>query len=219
MVVGGLLKLSFSDYPGKPAAVVFTRGCFFRCPWCHNPGLVDPARYVPEVPLEEVLRFLKNRQQHLDAVVVSGGEPTLQPDLPGFLRALKGMGYAVKLDTNGSHPGVLRRLLEESLVDCLAVDYKVPSRLYRLVRGDPAPVLESVALALSDPRGYIRTTIVPGVHPEPVLEEMKSEVRELGFQAVPGEAKWRLQEFRQVEGILDPGKLKEVANCGQQLID
>ncbi|ACX52031.1 anaerobic ribonucleoside-triphosphate reductase activating protein [Ammonifex degensii KC4] len=206
MVVGGLLKLSLSDCPGKPAAVVFTRGCNFRCPWCHNPGLVDPARYVPEVPLGEVLGFLERRRKYLDAVVVSGGEPTVQGDLVPFLRALKGMGYLVKLDTNGSNPGVLLRVLGESLVDCLAVDYKVPFRLYReWTGGDSRPVKESVILALSFPGGYIRTTVVPGIHTPEVLEEMREEMNRVSSGAFPA-GKWRLQEFRPGD-LLDPDRI------------
>uniref|UniRef100_UPI001B7F98CB anaerobic ribonucleoside-triphosphate reductase activating protein n=1 Tax=Desulfovirgula thermocuniculi TaxID=348842 RepID=UPI001B7F98CB len=198
VVVGGLLKFSLSDYPGRPAAVVFTRGCNFRCPWCHNPGLVDPARYVPEVPLEGVLRFLERRCRLLDAVVVSGGELTLQPDLLDFLRELKRMGYATKLDTNGSRPGVLRRALGEGLVDCLAVDYKAPLRLYReWIRAEsPDAVLESLCLALEFPGGYIRTTVVPCLHTPEILGEMAAGLRAAGFDAAPGTGKWALQEFR-----------------------
>lgn len=204
MVIGGLVKFSQSDYPGRPAAVVFTRGCNFRCPWCHNPGLVDPARYVPEVPLGEVLRFLERRRRLPGAVVISGGEPTLQPDLLDFLRELKRMGYATKLDTNGSRPGVLRRALGEGLVDCLAVDYKAPLRLYReWVRAEnPDAVLESLCLALEFPGGYIRTTVVPCLHTSEVLEEMAAGLRAAGFDAAPGTGKWALQEFRRGGDLL-----------------
>lgn len=204
MVVGGLLKASFSDYPGRVAGVVFTRGCNFRCPWCHNPGLVDPARYVPEVPLEKALQFLDGRRRFLDAVVVSGGEPTVQPGILWFLRELKGMGYQVKLDTNGSRPDVVWAALR--LVDCLAVDYKLPFGQYRKVgfKGDPLLVRESAALALSSPKGYIRTTVVPGVHAPEVLAEMEAEVRQMGFAISPGSGKWKLQEFQGSGNLLDP---------------
>lgn len=208
MIVGGLLKTSFSDYPGRMAAVVFTRGCNFRCPWCHNPGLVDPARYVPEVPLEKVLRFLDDRRRFLDAVVVSGGEPTVQPDILWFLRELKGMGYQVKLDTNGSRPDVV--WAASNLVDCLAVDYKLPFGQYRKVGfgGDPLLVRESVAPALSSPKGYIRTTVVPGVHTPEVLEWMKVHLWKTGYAVEPGSPKWKLQEFRANGELLEPGFTK-----------
>lgn len=206
MIVGGLLKLSFSDYFGRMAAVVFTRGCNFRCPWCHNPGLVDPARYVPEAPLEKVLRFLDSRRRFLCAVVVTGGEPTIQPDILWFLRELKGMGYQVKLDTNGSDPGALREALERRLVDCFAVDYKVPFEQYPEAVGlvDPVRIRESVAYALSLSEGYIRTTVVPGVHAPEVLAEMEAEVRRMGFAVSPGSGKWKLQEFRDSGELLEP---------------
>jgi pyruvate formate lyase activating enzyme len=208
MIIGGLLKSSFSDYPGRMAAVVFTRGCDFRCPWCHNPHLVDPSRYVPEVPLERVLRFLDNRRRFLDAVVVSGGEPTVQPDLLWLLRELKSLGYAVKLDTNGSRPDVVWAAL--GLVDCLAVDYKLPFGQYRKVgfRGDPLLVRESVTLALSSPKGYIRTTVVPGIHTAEVLEWMKVHLWKIGFAVEPGSSKWKLQKFRANGELLEPGFTK-----------
>ena len=206
MIVGGLLKASFSDYPGRVAAVVFTRGCNMRCPWCHNPGLVDPDRYVPEVPLERVLRFLDHRRRYLDAVVVSGGEPTVQPDILWLLREFKRMGYQVKLDTNGSNPDVLRAALEEHLVDCLAVDYKIPFERYPEMVGlvDPARIRESIVYALSLPEGYIRTTVVPSVHTSEVLAEMKAEVHRMEFNVGPGSDKWKLQEFRASGDLLEP---------------
>ncbi|WP_051276465.1 anaerobic ribonucleoside-triphosphate reductase activating protein [Desulfovirgula thermocuniculi] len=221
MVIGGLVRFSLSDYPGCPAAVVFTRGCNFRCPWCHNPGLVDPARYVPEVPLGEVLWFLERRRRFLGTVVVSGGEPTLQPDLLDFLRQLKRMGYKTKLDTNGSRPDVLRRVLGEGLVDCLAVDYKAPLRLYRewVCAGDPGAVLESLHLALKFPGGRVRTTVVPCLHTPEVLEEMRAELRAAGFDVAPGTGEWVLQEFRRGGELLlaTPGALPRFWDSGGYL--
>ena len=104
MKIGGLQKISLIDYPGRISAIVFTQGCNFRCPYCHNPELVDPAQYGPILPEEEVISFLEKRRGKLDAVTVTGGEPTLQPDLERFLQEIKEMGYLTKIDTNGSNP-------------------------------------------------------------------------------------------------------------------
>ena len=110
MKIGGLQRVSLNDYPGKICATVFTQGCNFRCPYCHNPELVDPGRYGPVLPEEDVLSFLDKRRGKLEAVTVTGGEPTLQKDLEKFLGELKNMGYLVKVDTNGSNPDTLSTL-------------------------------------------------------------------------------------------------------------
>jgi len=130
MIFGGIQKTSLIDYPGKISCVLFTSGCNFACPYCHNPELAR-NRMDRLSPLEEgqVLDFLKSRQGLLEGVVITGGEPTLHKDLAGFCREVKDMGYPVKLDTNGSRPEALGRLLKESLVDYIAMDVKTdPSR-------------------------------------------------------------------------------------------
>ncbi|MGA2378241.1 MAG: anaerobic ribonucleoside-triphosphate reductase activating protein [Spirochaetia bacterium] len=111
MVIGGLQRFSLSDFPGFISAIVFTRGCGFRCPYCHNPELVEPSRYAEEFPLNEVKEFLLSRRGRLQGVVVTGGEPTLHGDLPAFLDELKHMGFAVKLDTNGTNPLMLQQIV------------------------------------------------------------------------------------------------------------
>lgn len=133
MKFGGLQRVSLIDYPGRISAVLFTQGCNFRCPYCHNPELVDPARYDEAIPEADVLSFLDRRIGKLDAVVLSGGEPTLQPDLLSFAREVRARGYAVKVDTNGSRPEVLKRLIEAGLVDHVAMDVKAPLEKYRIV--------------------------------------------------------------------------------------
>ena len=194
MAIGGLLKSSFCDWPGRVAAVVFVRGCNFRCPWCHNPSLVDPARFGPAVPEEEVLGWLARRKGVLDGVVVSGGEPTLWPGLEPFLEEVRRLGFRVKLDTNGSRPDVVRRLKEHGLAECVAADYKLPLRLYGLVGcRDAGPVAETLRLA-----DWVRTTVVPGVHTDEVLAEMRREFGALGVSAP-----WRFQPFRP-GSYLDP---------------
>ena len=116
LLIGGFQKFSLIDYPGKVAAVVFTQGCDFRCPFCHNPDLVLPEKFSKAIDEKEILDFLKKRQGQLLGVVVTGGEPTIQKDLPSFLRKIKELGFLVKLDTNGHHPQVLNVLdIQESI--------------------------------------------------------------------------------------------------------
>lgn len=124
MKIGGLQKLSLIDYPEKISAVIFTQGCNFRCPYCHNPQLVDVKLYQPCLEEKDIFRFLENRRGRLDAVVITGGEPALQDDLIPFIMDIRRLGFAVKLDTNGSRPRVLERLLRDGLVDFIAMDVK-----------------------------------------------------------------------------------------------
>lgn len=135
MKIGGLIKFTLIDFPGRPAAVVFTQGCNFRCRYCHNPELVYPHMFAEPVAMEEIYSFLKRRQGTLEGVVVSGGEPTLHEDLPSFMADLKAMGYATKLDTNGTRPDMLRELLDKKLLDYIAMDIKAPLEKYSLITG------------------------------------------------------------------------------------
>jgi pyruvate formate lyase activating enzyme len=133
MKIGGFQRFSLLDYPGQLAAIVFTQGCNFRCPYCHNPALVKPELFEPELNTEWVLRFLYRRRKKLGAVVITGGEPTLQEDLIPFLKLLKAMRYKVKLDTNGSLPGLLQSISDQNLVDYYAMDLKAPLYLYKTI--------------------------------------------------------------------------------------
>lgn len=135
MKIGGLIKFTLIDYPGRVAAVVFTQGCNFRCRYCHNPELVYPHLLQDPMPQEEVMSFLRRRQGSLEGLVVTGGEPTLQPDLLDFLQEVKALGYFIKLDTNGARPEVLREALEKKLVDYVAMDLKAPLDKYALITG------------------------------------------------------------------------------------
>ncbi len=116
MKIGGFQKFSLIDYPGKIAAVIFTQGCNFRCPYCHNPELVLPELFEKEIPFKEIMEFLKFRKEKLDGVVVTGGEPTLQADLSEVIRDIKNLGYSIKLDTNGTNPEVIKELIDEKLL-------------------------------------------------------------------------------------------------------
>ena len=147
MRIGFLQKTTLLDYPGKVSAVVFTQGCNFLCPYCHNPDLVVYGR--EPLPLAGVIAFLTQRRKVLEGVVVSGGEPTLHDGLFGVCATLKGLGYAVKLDTNGSSPEVLRRLLAAGLLDYVAMDVKAHPAQYPEVlcpQGVGDNILRSMAL-------------------------------------------------------------------------
>jgi pyruvate formate lyase activating enzyme len=164
MKIGGLQKISLIDYPGKICAIIFTQGCNFRCPYCHNPELVDPQRYGPVFSEGEVLAFLEKRRGRLEAVSVTGGEPTLQPDLEDFLQTVKKLGYLIKLDTNGSSPEVIGNLIRKRLVDFWAMDVKGPLGKYRQLAGlavDPTDIQKSIALIVAAGTEHeFRTTVV-----------------------------------------------------------
>jgi pyruvate formate lyase activating enzyme len=143
MRIGGFQKFSLSDFPGHPAAIVFTQGCNFRCPFCHNGDLIpetpNDGLLIPE---DFVLSYLRSRAGKLDGLVVTGGEPTLQTDLTGFLSKVRKIGYRIKVDTNGSRPDVLELLISGGLVDFIAMDVKAPARSYDRLTGVNAPISE-----------------------------------------------------------------------------
>lgn len=171
MKTSGLVRLSTVDFPGRLAAVVFTAGCDLDCFYCHNRPLLGAD--APDMPLADIVAFLEKRRGTLDGVVVTGGEPTLQPDLPAFLRLLRDMGYAIKLDTNGCRPDVLEDLLRggsPALADYVAMDIKAPWARYPGLCGcgpDKAEAVQesvSVLARLAGPAGAaweVRTTVVP----------------------------------------------------------
>lgn len=171
MNIQGLQKLSLLDYPQRVACTVFTGGCNLRCPFCHNAPLVlQPQQQTPLTP-EELLAFLRRRQGILDGVCISGGEPLLQTDLPQLLEQIRGLGYAIKLDTNGCYPQQLAQLIENGLVDYIAMDIKNSPARYAATVGlddfDLEPVKQSVLLLLADKVDYeFRTTVVRGLHNE-----------------------------------------------------
>ena len=140
MIIGGLQKTSLLDFPEKIAAIVFTMGCNFRCGYCHNPELING-----EAKIEEVFEFLKTRQGKLDGVVITGGEPCLQKDLPEFIKQVKELGFAVKLDTNGSFPEMLEKVLPD--LDYVAMDIKAPLEKYSQIVNvdvDTSKILKSI---------------------------------------------------------------------------
>jgi pyruvate formate lyase activating enzyme len=164
MKIGGLQKVSLIDYPGQISAVLFTQGCNFRCSYCHNPELVDPAQYGETLPEKEVLAFLDRRRGKLDAVVLSGGEPTLQSDLLSFADRIREYGYLIKLDTNGARPDVLRKLIDAGLADYIAMDIKGPPEKYRCITKSDIQletIKQSIELIMTSGIQYeFRTTVV-----------------------------------------------------------
>ena len=169
MNVQGYQKLTLLDYPGRTACTVFTGGCNLRCPFCHNAGLVRTPLAGPNLT-DEVLAYLAKRKGILDGVCVTGGEPLLQPDLVGFLQAVKEMGYAVKLDTNGMLPGRLSEVLATNLVDYVAMDIKSSPDGYPAATGtdaDVSAVSDSLSILRDSGIPYeLRTTAVRGIHTE-----------------------------------------------------
>jgi pyruvate formate lyase activating enzyme len=166
MVLGGIQKNSLIDYPGKISCVLFTAGCNFRCPYCHNPSLVTPHTGVQklEIQEDEIFSFLDNRRTLLEGVVLSGGEPTLWPDIVPFCEKVKQMGYPVKLDTNGSRPKVLDHLIRKDLVDYIAMDIKTLPEFYQdffIIDCGPRDILSSIQLIMGCGKDHeFRTTCV-----------------------------------------------------------
>ena len=170
MKISGLEKFSMVDFGEKICATVFTPSCNFACPFCHN-GDLALNKNIALISEEEVFEYLSQRKKLLDAVVISGGEPTLQADLPSFLTKIKKLGYVIKLDTNGSNPYVLKKLVCDGLVDFVAMDVKNSLTAYPVTVGKPDvdlnAVKESVDFLLSDAVDYeFRTTVVKGLHTE-----------------------------------------------------
>ncbi len=170
MKIYGLQKLTLLDFPGKTACTLFTAGCQLRCPFCHNAALAfgDPGQPLEE---EEILQFLQKRQGLLDGVCITGGEPLLSPELPSFLSRVRDLGFSIKLDTNGFSPDRLASLLEQGLVDYVAMDIKSSPQGYAKACGlstvDMQPVKKSIALLLGGGFEYeFRTTVVKGIHSE-----------------------------------------------------
>lgn len=169
MDIHGLQKLTLLDYPGKVACTVFLGGCDFRCPFCHNGELVEGPFPPPELDDRALLAFLRKRRGLLDGVCVTGGEPLLRPELPELLARIKELGFSLKLDTNGTHPDRLRRLVEQDLVDYVAMDLKNSPARYAGTAGVPGldltPIRDSVSYLLSDAVDYeFRTTVVREFH-------------------------------------------------------
>ena len=201
MLISGLQKLTLLDYPGHVACTVFTGGCNFRCPFCHNAPLVLPERLAGDANGEEtVLQFLEKRRGVLEGVAITGGEPLLHPDMPDFLKKIRAMGYKIKLDTNGSFPERLAALLEDGLVDRVAMDVKNAPALYARTAGletiDLAALTRSRDLLLQGTVDYeFRTTVVRSLHTAESLKEAAAWIR--------GAREYYLQQYKDSGEVID----------------
>lgn len=189
---GGFRKLTLIDYPGKLAAIAYTAGCNLRCPWCHNPSLVVPTDSTEKHDPDEILSFLESRKQQLDGLVITGGEPTLWPDLERFVRAVKTLGISIKLDTNGTRPETVRHLMAEGLIDYIAMDVKAPPGRYAQLTNaqvDTDAIRNTIQLIRDADIPYeFRTTLLPSLHRQADLEGIG--------ELVSGASRYVLQGFR-----------------------
>lgn len=209
MIIGGLEKLSILDYPDHLAAIIFTQGCNFRCHFCYNPMLVLPRKGEDEKNIKEkgfstlstknLFLFLRERFGRLDGVVITGGEPTLHPDLPDFIKKIKKIGYDVKLDTNGTNPTMLKKLITEKLVDYIAMDLKAPQEKYAATVGVSVNynnLEKSVKMIIKSGLPHeFRTTVVPGL-----LD--KEDFTKMG-KMIAGAQNWYLQAFKSDTDLVD----------------
>lgn len=199
--IHGFNKLTLLDYPGKVACTLFLGHCNFRCPYCHNGNLVLHPEQEPVIPMEEILGTLKKRSGILDGVCISGGEPTLNPRLPWLMEKIRTMGYAVKLDTNGSNPELVEQLVRQKLVDYVAVDIKNSPRKYAETAGvklDVTKINDTVEFLKKDTVDYeFRTTIVRELH-------KKEDMLEIG-KWLAGSRRYFLQAYRESDQMIGSG--------------
>jgi len=206
MKIAGVQKNSFIDYRGKIAAVIFTPGCNMDCYYCHNRSIICGEGCRSNYKVEEVLDMLSRRRKFLDGVVISGGEPTLKPDLDLFIDRIKNMGYKLKLDTNGTNPAVVERLVNSGMVDYVAMDIKAPFERYEEICGvriNLRDIERSLAFLMEGRVDYeFRTTVVPDLYEDDILAIA---------ERIRGARLYILQQFRQpvsVDGIVDYRALK-----------
>ena len=202
--IKGLQKLSAIDYPGKTCAIVFLPDCNFRCPFCQNPDLIERPGELEAISEEEVIDLVKSRRKWIDGVCITGGEPCIHKDLPDFIRKVKQAGFLIKLDTNGTNPGMLRELLKEGLLDYIAMDIKAPLEKYREAAGvevDKEAIQKSVKLIMGSGVDYeFRTTVLPRLHSRDDMEAIGKWLH--------GAERYRIQGFRP-ENCLDRSFRKE----------
>ena len=194
MLIGGLQKTTLIDYPGKIAATVFLIGCNFRCPFCYSSELVLPEKIKnqPEFSEKDFFKFLKSRKELLESVVICGGEPTINKDLPDFIKKIKKMGFLVKIDTNGSNPQMLKILIDQKLIDYVAMDIKGPKQKYDEFTGKKVnirKIQKSIDILKEGRIDYeFRSTIVPSLHTRGDILNMAKWIK--------GAKKYYLQNFR-----------------------
>lgn len=205
MKIGGFVPNSAIDYPGKVSAVVFTQGCNFRCPFCHNADLVTES--LPELNVEDTLAKIKERSKLIEGVVISGGEPLMQRGIISFLERIKELGLKVKLDTNGYKADILEKIIDADLVDYIAMDLKAPYKKYTDsvggVRVNVTRIYWAIGLLMgsAEPLDYeFRTTVLP--------EFTEQDIREIGSM-VRGAKKYALQSFRNDNTLDKAWRLKD----------
>jgi len=195
MKIKGLQKQTLIDYPGKIACTIFTFGCNFRCSYCHNPELiVDDGR--PEIKDDDIIEFLKERKGFLDGVCITGGEPTLNKDLPEFISKIKRLGFSVKLDTNGTDPEMLKELIDKKLIDYVAMDIKAPLNFYELIvnaKVNKNDIQKSIDLIRKIKDYEFRITVVPGLFDE-------NHARMIG-EWLKGSKRFYIQQFRGIKNL------------------
>lgn len=215
MKIGSINKTSLLDYPGKISAMIGTQGCNMGCPWCHNFFLIpyEFTKHSEIIKERDFFRFLEQRKYFLDGVVITGGEPTIQSDLPEFCENVKKMGFAVKIDTNGTHPGVLNRLLKNELVDYIAMDIKTDLDQYnQLVREniDINAILKSIDIIMSSGKPYeFRTTCVGPFVTTDNIDQMGMLIK--------GAKAYFLQKCNQIKNMDNDSKY-EIVN-GDRLVE
>lgn len=211
MIFGGLEKFTLIDYPGKTASMVYTIGCNFRCPYCHNPELVEES-VEKTFSEDEIFKFLDNRKGLLDGVVITGGEPTIHKDLPAFIKKLKKRGFLVKLDSNGTNPEMLSKLIKAKLVDYIAMDIKSPLAKYSKTVAHPVDtgaIRRSIKLLMKSSIPYeFRTTLVKALVTPEDLEEIGREIK--------GATRYYLQKFIPIK-ILNPQFLRKTTYSDKEL--
>lgn len=203
MIPAGLQKNSFIDYPGKISCVVFVSGCNFKCPYCHNPELAKGNIPSPSLTIDDILDFLNERKGFTDGVVITGGEPTLHESILQFCRDIKNLGYQVKLDTNGSRPSFLKKLIDLSVVDYVAMDIKTDPFSYApffIDRYTPEDIVRSIRIIMTSAKDYeFRTTCVkPFVDPDIMIKICEH---------IKGAKRYCLQKFNPTD-VLNPDFFK-----------
>lgn len=201
MTINGMQKLTLLDYPGNVACLIFTQGCNFRCPFCHNSGLLDMNNNCEKIDEKEVFKYLEKRRGLLDGVCISGGEPLLQKDIVDFIRKVKDLGYKVKLDTNGSSPKKLKQLIEDGLIDYVAMDIKNDFLNYNKTAGmctNIDNIKKSIEIIENSNIEYeFRTTIVKQFHDVGKLEKI--------IQYIGPNARYYIQNYQDCSSVLQRG--------------
>ena len=203
MIISGLQKLTLLDFPGYIACTIFTRGCNMRCPFCQNQGLVVPEHFDSKeiIPTKDIIEFLQSRKSRLQGICITGGEPTLQTDLIEFIKQVKSIGYKVKLDTNGTNPEIIKTLIDNNLLDYIAMDIKNDLSRYEHTSGTSMAkesILKSIDIIKDAGIEYeFRTTVVKELHDE---ESFQNIAKIIGHVT-----NYSLQYYEETENVINPG--------------